>query len=366
MSTMITFVTTGDSEGITVRAQKGISPSVEIPLNEPFDISPFAVTSQPWEPSNEVRVSAEIAVTEMYSVSSGTWNASFSTEAAAPGYTIQSAILDAANDDGGDHVITIETSGASSVVSPYNKVYIVDAEKITEFSNIPIMPPSGSGEPSDFNVTDYIIGLLSIPFKLPDDVSDGESDIVLGNLVTDILAPVANSDLITIPLGEITVGDFKGNSLDYISTEYTLILPFIDSEISLNPEWVVDKIISVEYRLDVYSGDITVNVYNGNDSPIVSTKSSVGRMIPFKTTRALESAIGNNQGIENGLLSAYIRKSFKRMIEGDFSNLITDEGILGDFTGYVRSEVSNLKTRASLSEKQQILSLLQGGVFINE
>lgn len=363
MATMVTFVTTGDSETVSVSVD-----GANIPLNEPFDISSYAVDSQPWEPTINLTVVAEVAVVEIYGVMSETWPDSEFTlySTPAPGMVVWQTVMSGSQDDGGSHTVIIETSGASSVVSPYNKVYIVDAEKIFEFSNIPIMPPSDTGEASDFNVTDYIIGLLSIPFKLPDDVSDGDSAITMGNLVTDILAPVVNSDLITIPLGEIAVGDFKGNSLDHVSTEYTLILPFIDSEIDLNPEWVVDKVITVEYRLDVYSGDITVNVYNGNDAPIVSTKTSVGRMIPFKTTRALESVIGNNQGIENGLLSAYIRKSFKRMIEGDFSNLISDEGILGDFTGYVRGEVSNLKTRASLSEKQQILSLLQSGVFINE
>lgn len=252
-----------------------------------------------------------------------------------------------------------------TIVSPYNRVYLVDSGIIEQFSMISAFVPNADGTASyQLNNTDYIIALLNIPFKLPDDVGGSETTIQLGKVDTEIDAPKVESDIIHVPLGEIVVDDLLNNSIDYVATEYVLVLPYIADTIPLNPEWVIDKVISVEYLLDAYTGDITVNVYNGGDVPITSVVSSIGRTIPFKTLMSNPTELGRNSGAYNGTLAAYIRKSRNETYSGEFSNFVSSEGDLGDYLGYVEVDTINLKTSATFSENQSIASILASGVII--
>lgn len=328
-----------------------------IPQNEPFDLSPYGAEF-PWEPStNRIRLSIDNGeILNIYRPVGG--HAFIFTQ---EGGVWLSSTIDEINYDG-EYVVEVSSQGLV-IVSPYNRLYLVDSEVIEQFANIPAIVPSDEGVTS-INNTDFVIALLNIPFKLDGDYLGAEIGIELGELNTGIQAPVLITDSLTINLGEIVVTGFQGNSLDYVATNYTLILPFLSVEIDLKPEYVVDKTISVEYIIDAYSGGLTVNVYNGGDSPIVSENSSIGREIPFKTYNTFKTEIGGVSGIENRVLSAYIRVSKQEILSGEFSNFVSYEGLMNEVSGYVEVDNIDLKVSAISNEKAAIIQALANGVII--
>lgn len=259
-------------------------------------------------------------------------------------------------------VLVTATGGAVETIAPYNRVYLVDSEIISEFSNVVAKPPE-----SNIDYSDFVIRLISLPFKLDDSLSEVSAPIVLGGLVTDILAPVLSADLISIDLGVITVDGFKNNSLDFMVYEYKLFLPFTDLVIELEPKFILDGEISVMYVLDAYSGDVTVNVYSeAQTEPIKTSKIILGRTIPFKMFNdSLQSNVGTLNGASNGVLAAYIQKIEKVVDGGEYSNTVKVEGVLRDYSGFLTVEEIEVNTKANYSEVMEIKSLLSKGVFIN-
>lgn len=269
-------------------------------------------------------------------------------------------------DDNSDYVVTVgDSDGNIPTVSPYNRVYLVDSGIIEQFGNISAFVPNDDGTVEYLlNNTDYVISLLNIPFKLPDEVAGAEETIKLGKVDTEISAPKVEPDVIRVPLGEIKVSDLQNNSIDYVQTEYTLVLPYIAETIPLNPEWVIDKVISVEYLIDSYSGNLTVNVFNGRDYPVTFITSNIGRMIPFKTLLSSPTEQGANMGAFNDTFAAYIRVARNKVYQGEFSNLVTVEGTIGGQLGYIEVENIELTTTALISEKEMIKRILSSGVII--
>lgn len=331
---------------------------VEIPLDEPFNIDAY-VPINPWDvPSHTVQIEPDDS--QILDVTTSVPTTIFFDQVGEVWRLAGGGLKDATSFT----VDVTATGGSVEVVSPYNRVYWVDSDIIGEFSTVPAILPGDPGDPQRNN-TDYIIALLNIPFKIPDELLETAVDIVLGPYQTEVEAPVLTTDLLRIDLGEIEVEGLLGNSLDYVATEYTLKLPYLQDEISLNPEWVVGKVIRVEYVVDAYSGDVTVNVYNDESPPIATIKSSIGRYIPFRMYNATDSTITSDQGANNDTFAAYIRKSYRVVAEGDFSNFVSVEGVIGDAEGYVRAEISDLKVSATLAEKRRIIDILSSGVIIN-
>lgn len=270
-------------------------------------------------------------------------------------------------DSNTDYIVNVDAGGDVIInPTPYNRVYMVDAGIIEQFGNIAAFVVDSSGEYTDrLNNTNYIISLLNIPFKLPEEITGGEEAVRLGKIDTEILAPKVESDIIRVQIGEIEVSGLQNNSIDYLQTEYVLVLPYISETIILKPEWVINKIISVEYLIDSYTGDLTVNIFNGGDYPITFITSNIGRMIPFKTLLANPTEQGASMGAFNDTFAAYIRVSRNEVYDGDFSNLVTVEGVLGGNIGFIKVQEINLTASALSNEIGEIKSILSNGVFIN-
>lgn len=155
--------------------------------------------------------------------------------------------------------ITIVATGKPQTVSQVNQLFLMDDAKLGELAKAPMYLPGGEGEVA-FNNSLFIINLLSIPFKIDPSNADKEIDIKLGTFKIGVKAPLMKRDMISVDLGEITVGGMKGNALDYVAAKYELVLPYVAQPIELPPSMVVGKKITVAYKLDAYNGDITVNV----------------------------------------------------------------------------------------------------------
>lgn len=330
----------------------------DIPLDTPFDTTPYA-PEQPWhEAEYRIRTYPEggviLAVENDPAQTDPMWNWEQQGEYYQNNWIVQSTAV---------FSVLVTVSGSQDIATQYGRVYWVDSGIISEFGDIPAKIPSEIlGQAHDS--TQYIVNLLNVPFKLPDELKGPSVNIVLGARDLEIPAPVIETDLIRVPLGEIIVNDLSDNSTDYVATEYDLFLPYLPDVIKLSPEWVVGKVITGEYVIDAYTGDVTVNIYNGLDIPIVTVQSSIGRAIPFRTYNTLSTEVGANQGVNNDVLSAYIRKSKQVLADGNFSNMVFDEGVVGNFSGYIQVENIDLETTATLGEQNQIKSILTNGVII--
>ena len=263
--------------------------------------------------------------------------------------------------------ITADVIGGSGPVtlSPFNVLFLLNNDKLVELSEVDIYRNVPGGSTEQVNESEYVINLLSIPFESPAEAIGPDIEIDMGSLSTGVIAPRINVDIVTIPVGDITVGDLKNNSLDFYETNYDLFLPFVSESIQLDYFDIIDKIISITYVLDCYTGDVTVNISNGGDELISSFKAETGREIPIQLFGEASRQLTGFRGLYNGVKSAFIRKTYPELVESSY-NLVSKNGNLTNVFGYVEVENINLKTSANLVEKTEILSLLLNGVYINE
>ncbi|MFV0535094.1 MAG: hypothetical protein ACK5MR_15770 [Cumulibacter sp.] len=362
MANRVTFVASGGEFDAFIFNSDDNS-LIPIPLGVPFDMEPYKA-AQPWDPNpywirifplngGEILGISDDPINNYAVWSDESQNGYWQISAGA--YNTQTSNLHP------DYITTVSVSGGGvEVDSPFNKVFLVTPEIIKEFENVPQL----SEDSTDYS--QYIISLMAIPFEIPETFLEVDAEITLGDYGTNIQAPVMNADKLIIPLGDVVYSGGESNSLDFVATSYEMFLPFISLTVEIAPEHIVGKTISGEYILDAYSGDITVNLYNGDETPFYSGKSSVGRSIPFRVANNDQTTIGNEQGSENGLTTAYIRTSRRKLQPGNFSNFVSLEGLLEDVTGFIMVEEIALQTSATYSERQQIVSILNGGVIIND
>lgn len=107
---------------------------------------------------------------------------------------------------------------------------------------------------------DSIISLHCIPCT---PASSGSGTIQLGNISTDVTAPIISSQYKQIDCGTINVKEFWGSALDY--SPYTKIEIFIPGcgIRPIKPEDVMRQPVSVIYNMDVLTGNFTASVKCG-------------------------------------------------------------------------------------------------------
>lgn len=265
-----------------------------------------------------------------------------------------------------DKSVTLTVSALGVVVEsagPFNRLYSVDDDILTSLAAVDI---TTAVDPDGRDRSKYIVNLLSLPFEIPSSYETDAVNITLGDLDTSVAAPVLTTDSLVIDLGSITVVGPYGNSIDYTGVKYELILPFVDKVVSLNPSMVVGKTINVEYIIDGYSGDGTLNVYEDLvDEPFHSESISIGRTIPFRTNYEIEQDLSSVRGVVNSRLKASVRVLKSEVTDGQFDNLVRSSGVLTGVTGFVRVEEVSLAVQAPLEELIEIKGLLSQGVIIN-
>lgn len=258
--------------------------------------------------------------------------------------------------------INVKFVGETDKVSPLNKLHILTPEKIKELASFPMILNYDIGTP--LNLSSFIINMLAIPFKLDPDLYLDETNIILSEFNTKILTPILKTDEVKISLGNIIVDNLFNNSLDYSETKYKLLFPFIKKTIDLEPDLVIGKIISSEYVLDCYTGDITINIFS--DGVLVITESDkIGRNIPIRILQNVENNLSGFSGVLNDRMRVSIGVEKPVLAGGEMDNLVFSSGTIGAVSGYLEVLEIDLKSKATSSEKQNIINLLKSGVFIN-
>lgn len=266
-------------------------------------------------------------------------------------------------DDSMGFYITIDTEGnipARDVIG-FNRLYLVDKKTLTDFA----------GERFTVGGVDlgsYILNVLELPFTLNTDVLGGETTIRLGsNAVTTKAIELINDEII-VDLGNIEVPAKYNNSYDFLNTETILHLPFTTS-ITLDVNYVIGFTINVKYIIDLYTGDVTINVVSSKTNNIIHSESTkIGRDIPFikKIGGETVNTLSTKNGLNNGILSPFIEvvRNVPYETNSIFNSDVVTETTLNSVTGLVNVNNVILNTTATLNEKNRITNLLRNGVYI--
>lgn len=257
--------------------------------------------------------------------------------------------------------IDVESVAPERDVVGFNKLYKVDNTILTSIASERFVLDGD-------DLGSYIINILEIPFSLNDDVLGDENPIRLGSHSLTSTANEIIKDSVTIDFGSIHVPSKYNNSYDYMNTSIKLHLPY-SNPVNLELEYVIGYDIGIVYIIDLYYGDVTVNISSSRyDKVIQSETFKIGRDIPFirKIGGDTINQLSTYSGINNGVLTPYIEVIRNQIYDKDsvFKNDITVYDIIDNVSGFVTVENIMLNTNATTSEKDDIINQLRNGVYI--
>ena len=220
-----------------------------------------------------------------------------------------------------------------------------------------------SGNTVDYG--QYISALYRIPVDLSNITGD-TSNIMLGQYDSMVASTLLNQYLVDIDGGAITIPEKFHNAYDYLNTECILHLPFLD-EINLPPHYVVNQTINIKYKLDLYSGTLTANIYSSYlNSIVANTSGIIVTNIPF-IQKQTDNVVNSLTSVFTNLIpTAFMEVT--RNIPYDNVNIYgkecVDFDMIGNKTGYLKCDNVSLVSKATKNEKDEILSLLKDGIIL--
>lgn len=107
---------------------------------------------------------------------------------------------------------------------------------------------------------DALVSLICIPCT---PTSGDGAHIQLGNIDTEVVAPVITSQYVTVDCGSLTIPEYWGSALDYSPyTKIDIYLPFIGIR-PVKAEDFVNQTISIKYNMDILTGNLTAQIKCG-------------------------------------------------------------------------------------------------------
>lgn len=219
-----------------------------------------------------------------------------------------------------------------------------------------------------FDYGQFILDLYSVPFSIENLLGDSD-EVILGNLKTNVQATRLNDYNLTVTGGNIAVTAPYNNVYDYLDTETLIYLPYFGS-ITLDPQLVIGYIINITYKLDLYSGSLTVDLKsNAVNDLIYSNSTNIALRFPI-TQRSQDSTVNS---LTNASQSWQIETAYITVLRNipydtttEFGHGVKQYTELKNATGYNVINEINLVSNATENEKNEIVSLLQDGIFIND
>lgn len=259
-----------------------------------------------------------------------------------------------------------ESAPETSFLS-FNNLYLIDYKILESISKEDLMISWGLPDsPNTVDLRNFIINVLEFNFSVNEEMVGEESEIKLGNYSLKTVATTLKVDNLTLDLGVIKVPEKYFNSFDYLNTNVTINLPFLES-IELEKEYVIGYEISVKYNIDLFNGYSTIMIVSSKTNKIIySSNFILGRNIPFSTTsNNVASSISEVRGLRNNIKTPYIEVVRNVVPELDkFNNTVTKQGTLENVKGYISINEIDLKVETTSSEKSSIISILKQGVNI--
>ena len=261
------------------------------------------------------------------------------------------------------------------------------------------------------NPIDYVIGYHMIPVK----PSATAHNIIIGGVDTGISSAQITQEYVSYDCGSVQIPEYWGAFIDYSSTKVEIYVPFVGI-MPLDVDNVVNATLTLSYNINVISGACTayldcdtgrtlhsvVYYWNGNmQSSIPITNNDYSQKLSMAVQGAGQLAGGMAAG--NGALGAMgaasiIGSVLKKPLIQKAGALAGDVGMLsqftpfliitrpvqalpanykalngyasqiggtvGSFTGYLEVESVELSVSCTDAERDEILTLLRGGVFV--
>lgn len=279
---------------------------------------------------------------------------------------------------GGDGITTVanfalEDTVMIEVTEPlpeylgFNHVYLMTPQQLIDFTKERFIVGT-SDRPID--LSQYIINILELPFKIDETLLGSIMNIVVGNVNMTTKGTEILNDELKIDVGNIVIPSTYNNGYDYTSTNVFLHLPYART-VELPLEYTINQTINVEYIVNLYTGDTTLNLRSSkiNDVIFYSSTFKLGRNIPFINNTGSQEVIGTQQPttpVNNGVYTAFIEvvRNKPHGLDNPFNETTSEEIRLGDVKGYVSVDDIELKNVATLKEYEYIKSILKEGVLI--
>ena len=248
------------------------------------------------------------------------------------------------------------------VVNRFAGLYNPSPDELQEISELKYREFGEYGELIDLG--SYITNLYVIPFSLDEIVAETKKNIKMGGYELDLEVNVLTSSKVGVDIALIEVPATYNNAYDYLNTVCRIYLPYLP-HIELEPNKVIDKTITVNYIVELYTGELTANIYS-NNVLIESHSRNIVQEIPFKQ-KTQELAYSNvGSVIQNNVVAPFIeveRNIPYNKVEG-IGRSFSQVEVIGNLEGYVEIEKVQLETSATMREQEQIISKLSNGVVI--
>lgn len=257
--------------------------------------------------------------------------------------------------------LPVETIGG------FCNLYKVTEKELSQLSKVRFQKDSNSDTVVDYGTS--ITQLYILPMNLPAEIIGDKSNIILGSFDSQVESTLLNNYTVDYDMGSISVPAKYNNAYDFINTTCTLRVPFFNA-VALDPENVVGHTISIKFTLDLYSGNVTMNVMSDFTGGIIySATANIVTQIPFiqKQNNSVVNQLSNvfKYVIATPVIEV-VRNIPYQADNSTFGRETVQVAKLNTVHGYCEVDNVNLVTLATNDEKESIISLLKEGVFINE
>lgn len=252
----------------------------------------------------------------------------------------------------------------SELVSTFVNLYRVTNSEMKQLAVARFVDNEGT----TVDYGEFITQLYVLPFEISRDIIGERDNIILGNYDSKVESTMLIDSKLYIDGGLITVPNKYNNVYDYLNTTCTLRLPFFNP-IILDVDNVINKTISIQYIIDLYSGNCTVNISSSFTGEIIhSETTNIVTQIPFiqKQNNSIVNQLSNAN--ENLIDNAFIEivRNIPYYANDIFGKATIAFDTVGSVTGYCEISDIQLITTATNEEKEEIETLLKNGVFIKE
>lgn len=252
----------------------------------------------------------------------------------------------------------------SELVSSFVNLYRTNNSELVKLSKARFV----NNEGSTVDYGEFITQLYVLPFTIPNDIIGEKGNIILGNYDSKVESTLITDSKLFINGGTITVPNKYNNVYDYLNTTATLRLPFFNP-IIIDVDNVIGKEITINYIIDLYSGNCTATITSSFTGEIIhSETTNIVTQIPFiqKQNNSIVNRLSNAN--ENLIDTAFIEvvRNIPYYANDIFGKATIVFDIVGNITGYCEVSDIQLITTATNEEKEQIESLLKEGIFIKE
>ena len=253
-------------------------------------------------------------------------------------------------------------------IGQFVNLYTVTGDELAALSKVRFNTVSGgSNETIDYG--QYITALYVLPLSIPADIIGDRANIQLGDYDSEVESTQLLNYTFSVDAGSVSVPSKYNNAYDYLNTACTLYIPFV-GPVELDPDVVIGRTVSVGFSIDLYSGTLTYSVKSTFNGEQVTQSGNVNIVTQIPFIQSQTRGIVNNLSAVNKYFTDHIRIEVTRNIpyyaEGSvFGKPVIQYMRIGDISGYAEFSEIQLVTSATDEERDDIVSLLNGGVFIN-